>query len=48
MEEKGCLKDLVSGTPADFQIRCNQIWAVSMPFGMLDEGKRTPGGGDGL
>ena len=39
MEEKGCLKDLVSGTPADFQIRCNQIWAVSMPFGMLDEEK---------
>ena len=35
MEEKHCLKDLVSGTRADGQIRCNQIWAVSMPFTML-------------
>ncbi|MBQ2000844.1 MAG: glycogen debranching protein, partial [Clostridia bacterium] len=25
-----------SGTPADEQIRCNQIWALSMPFTMLD------------
>ncbi|MDO5411306.1 MAG: amylo-alpha-1,6-glucosidase [Lachnospiraceae bacterium] len=39
MEEKGCLKDLVSGTPADEQIRCNQIWAVSMPFTILDHEK---------
>lgn len=37
MEEKGCLKDLVSGTDADRQIRCNQIWAVSMPFTMLEK-----------
>nr|WP_294468094.1 amylo-alpha-1,6-glucosidase [uncultured Sellimonas sp.] len=36
-EEKGCLKDLVSGTKADGQIRCNQIWAVSMPFTMLEK-----------
>lgn len=36
MEEKHCLKDVVSGTKADIQIRCNQIWAVSMPFAMLD------------
>lgn len=35
IEEKGYLRDLVSGTAADEQIRCNQIWAVSMPFGML-------------
>ena len=35
MEDKGYLKDVVSGTKADEQIRCNQIWAVSMPFGML-------------
>ena len=34
-EEKGCLKDLVSGTEADDQTRCNQIWAVSMPFSLL-------------
>ena len=36
MEEKHCLKDVISGTDADMQIRCNQIWAVSMPFTMLD------------
>ena len=36
MEDKGYLKDLVSGTKADEQIRCNQIWAVSMPFSMLE------------
>ena len=35
LEDKGYLKDVVSGTKADEQIRCNQIWAVSMPFGML-------------
>ena len=34
--EKGYLKDVLSGTKADDQIRCNQIWAVSMPFSMLD------------
>ena len=36
MEDKGYLRDVVSGTSADEQIRCNQIWAVSMPFTMLD------------
>ena len=36
MEEKGYLKDVLSGTAADEQIRCNQIWAVSMSFTMLD------------
>lgn len=35
-EEKGCLKDVLSGTSAENQIRCNQIWAVSMPFTMLN------------
>lgn len=45
MEEKGCLKDVVSASSAsekkkaDVQIRCNQIWAVSMPFTMLDREK---------
>lgn len=34
-QEAGCLKDLVSGTGADAQIRCNQIWAVSLPFSVL-------------
>ena len=36
MENLGYLKDVVSGTSADNQIRCNQIWAVSMTFTMLD------------
>ena len=36
MEDKGYLKDVLSGTAADEQIRCNQIWAVSMSFTMLD------------
>ncbi len=35
MEDKGYLKDVISGTKADEQLRCNQIWAVSMPFTML-------------
>ena len=39
MDDKKCLKDLVSGTKADAQIRCNQIWAVSIPFTMLDPEK---------
>lgn len=33
--EKKCLKDVISGTKADNQIRCNQIWAVSQPFSVL-------------
>lgn len=36
MEEAGYLKDVLSGTDADTQLRCNQIWAVSMSFAMLD------------
>ncbi|MBP3636856.1 MAG: glycogen debranching enzyme family protein [Clostridia bacterium] len=35
MEDKHCLKDVISGTAADGQIRCNQVWAVTMPFTML-------------
>ncbi len=31
----GFLRDVLSGTSADDQIRCNQIWAVTMPFTML-------------
>lgn len=34
-EEKQCLKDVISGTSADEQIRCNQIWAISLPFSIL-------------
>ena len=36
MPEKGYLRDVISGTPCDEQIRCNQIWALSMPFTMLE------------
>lgn len=39
MSQKNCLKDLVSGIEADTQIRCNQIWALSMPFTMLEPEK---------
>lgn len=38
-EKENCLKDLVSGSDTDNQVRCNQIWAVSVPFGMLDREK---------
>lgn len=39
MEEKHCLKDVLSGTKEEEQIRCNQIWAVSLPFTMPDREK---------
>ena len=39
MEEKHCLRDVISGTAADGQIRCNQIWALTQPFTMLDADK---------
>ena len=35
MPDKGYLRDVISGTEADTQLRCNQIWAVSMSFTML-------------
>lgn len=37
-EKKRCLKDVLSDTEtdADEQIRCNQIWVVSMPFALLE------------
>lgn len=38
-EEASCLKDVISGTDADCQIRCNQVWALSMPFTMIDPEK---------
>ena len=36
MSDKGYLKDVLSGTSADTQLRCNQIWALSMSFTMLE------------
>ena len=41
MEDKGYLRDVISGTDADEQLRCNQIWAVSMPFTMLSAEQET-------
>ena len=35
-EEKGCLRDVISHTGSDEQIRCNQIWALTMSFVMVD------------
>lgn len=44
-EKEDCLKDVISGEHAqtyengvnvDMQVRCNQIWAVSMPFSLLE------------
>ena len=37
LPDRQYLKDVISGTGADEQIRCNQIWAVSMSFSMLDQ-----------
>lgn len=34
--KNGGLKDVLSGTYEENQIRCNQIWALTMPFTMLD------------
>ena len=39
--EKKCLRDVLSGTAADDQIRCNQIWAVSLPFSLLPREKES-------
>lgn len=36
-EEKGCLYDVVDGDVTDDHLRPNQIYAVSLPFAMLDE-----------
>lgn len=35
-EEENCLKDVLSGNYEENQVRCNQIWALTQPFTMLD------------
>lgn len=35
-EEEDCLKDVLSGNYEENQVRCNQIWALTQPFTMLD------------
>ena len=32
----GCLKDVLNGTYEEKQIRCNQIWSLTVPFTMPD------------
>ncbi len=34
-KEEHCLKDVLSGTAEERQIRCNQIWALTQPFTMI-------------
>ncbi len=36
MPQKGYLKDVISHTEADEQIRCNQIWALSQRYSILE------------
>ena len=36
----GCLKDVLNGTYEENQIRCNQIWALTQPFTMLNNALR--------
>ena len=38
-EEAGCLYDVIDGDERDASIRPNQIYAVSLPYTMLDEAK---------
>jgi predicted glycogen debranching enzyme len=40
-DEKQCLKDVLSGKADENQIRCNQIWALTMPFTMLEGNKEA-------
>lgn len=35
-EDEDCLKDVLSGNYEENQVRCNQIWALTQPFTMLD------------
>lgn len=34
--EEDCLKDVLSGNYEENQVRCNQIWALTQPYTMLD------------
>lgn len=37
MEEKGYFKDVLSGTEADEQLRCNQVWTLTLSYCMPEE-----------
>lgn len=34
-EEEKCLKDVLNGTNEENQVRCNQIWTLTLPYTML-------------
>lgn len=34
-EEEACLKDVLSGNGEENQVRCNQVWTLTQPFGMI-------------
>lgn len=36
-EKEHCLKDVLSGTEEENQVRCNQIWVLSLPYTMLPQ-----------
>lgn len=38
-EKEQCLKDVLSGNGEENQVRCNQIWALTQPFTMLETEK---------
>ena len=38
-EEENCLKDVLSGNSEENQVRCNQVWVLSMPYTMLPKEK---------
>lgn len=42
MEEEGYLKDVVNGTAEEKQFRCNQVFALALPYRMLskEQGRR--------
>jgi predicted glycogen debranching enzyme len=40
-DDSQCLKDVLSGKADENQIRCNQIWALTLPFTMLDSDREA-------
>lgn len=38
-EEENCLKDVLSENSRENQVRCNQVWVLSMPYTMLPKEK---------
>lgn len=40
-EKEQCLKDVLSGGTDENQIRCNQIWALTMPYAILSVEKES-------